>query len=41
MLMKRFGDPEEAGNLVTFLPSNESTFINAAVNPIDGGQFYK
>lgn len=39
--MKRFGEPEEVGNLVTFLLSNEATFINAAVIPIDGGQSYK
>lgn len=39
--MKRFGEPEEVGNLVTFLLSNEATFSNAAVIPIDGGQSYK
>lgn len=39
--MKRFGEPEEVGNLVAFLLSDEATFINAAVIPIDGGQSYK
>ncbi|MFD6276320.1 SDR family oxidoreductase [Streptomyces sp. NPDC060209] len=36
--MKRFGRPEEVGNLVAFLLSEESGFINATVIPIDGGQ---
>lgn len=39
--MKRFGKPEEVGNLVTFLLSDEANFINASVIPIDGGQSYK
>lgn len=39
--MQRFGKPEEVGNLVSFLLSDESGFINAAVIPIDGGQSYK
>ncbi|MDV2582217.1 glucose 1-dehydrogenase [Alkalibacillus haloalkaliphilus] len=39
--MKRFGKPEEVGNLVSFLLSDEATFINGAVIPIDGGQSYK
>jgi NAD(P)-dependent dehydrogenase (short-subunit alcohol dehydrogenase family) len=39
--MKRFGKPEEVGHLVTFLLSDQSTFINATVIPIDGGQSYK
>lgn len=39
--MKRFGKPEEVGHLVAFLLSDEATFINAAVIPIDGGQSYK
>ncbi|KGM45262.1 SDR family oxidoreductase [Neobacillus niacini] len=39
--MKRFGRPEEVGYLVAFLLSNQSSFINAAVIPIDGGQSYK
>ncbi len=39
--MKRFGRPEEVANLVTFLLSEESSFINAAVINIDGGQSYK
>ena len=39
--MKRFGKPEEVGNLVTFLLSDAAKFINATVIPIDGGQSYK
>lgn len=36
--MKRFGEPQEVANLVAFLLSEESQFINGAVIPIDGGQ---
>ena len=39
--MKRFGKPEEVGQLVAFLLSGNAGFINAAVIPIDGGQSYK
>lgn len=39
--MKRFGKPEEVGYLVAFLISTQSTFINATVVPIDGGQSFK
>ncbi|KOF09182.1 SDR family oxidoreductase [Planomicrobium chinense] len=39
--MKRFGKPEEVGNLVAFLLSDAAKFINASVIPIDGGQSYK
>ncbi|WP_188206836.1 glucose 1-dehydrogenase [Alkalibacillus aidingensis] len=39
--MKRFGKPEEVGHLVAFLLSDQATFINGAVIPIDGGQSYK
>lgn len=39
--MQRFGRPEEVATVVAFLLSDESTFINAAVVPIDGGQSYK
>jgi NAD(P)-dependent dehydrogenase (short-subunit alcohol dehydrogenase family) len=39
--MKRFGKPEEVGYLVAFLLSDQSSFINAVVIPIDGGQSYK
>lgn len=39
--MKRFGRPDEVGYVVAFLLSDEATFINATVVPIDGGQSYK
>ncbi len=39
--MKRFGKPEEVGYLVAFLLSDQASFINATVIPIDGGQSYK
>jgi len=39
--MQRAGKPEEVANLVTFLLSDASSFVNAAVIPIDGGQSAK
>lgn len=39
--MRRFGRPEEVAYLTAFLLSNEATFINATVIPIDGGQSFK
>lgn len=39
--MKRFGKPEEVGNLVAFLLSDAAKFINATVVTIDGGQSNK
>jgi NAD(P)-dependent dehydrogenase (short-subunit alcohol dehydrogenase family) len=39
--MKRFGRPEEVGYLVAFLLSDQASFINAAVVPIDRWQSAK
>jgi NAD(P)-dependent dehydrogenase (short-subunit alcohol dehydrogenase family) len=39
--MKRMGRPEEVAGVVAFLLSDEASFINAAVVPIDGGQSNK
>jgi len=39
--MKRLGRPEEIAGVVAFLLSEDASFINAAVIPIDGGQSYK
>lgn len=39
--MKRFGRPEEVAGVVSFLLSDDASFINATVVPIDGGQSYK
>ncbi len=39
--MERLGRPEEISGVVAFLLSDDASFINAAVIPIDGGQSYK
>lgn len=36
--MKRLGRPEEVAHVVAFLLSDQASFINATVIPIDGGQ---
>jgi NAD(P)-dependent dehydrogenase (short-subunit alcohol dehydrogenase family) len=33
----RVGAPEEVGNLVTFLASDEASFITGGAYPVDGG----
>ena len=36
-LLKRVGQPEEVAELVTFLVSEQSSFMTGAAIPIDGG----
>jgi NAD(P)-dependent dehydrogenase (short-subunit alcohol dehydrogenase family) len=36
--MDRIGDPEELGDVVTFLSSTRSSFVNGASVPVDGGR---
>lgn len=38
---KRYGQPDEIGAVVAFLLSDDASYINAAVVPIDGGQSAK
>ncbi|WP_394254763.1 SDR family oxidoreductase [Pseudoclavibacter helvolus] len=38
---KRYGQPDEIGAAVAFLLSDDASYINAAVVPIDGGQSAK
>jgi NAD(P)-dependent dehydrogenase (short-subunit alcohol dehydrogenase family) len=38
---KRFGRPEEVAGVVAFLLSDDASFVNGALIPIDGGQSYK
>lgn len=35
--MQRYGTPQEVADLILFLSSNESSYINGAVHMIDGG----
>ena len=36
--LKRFGKPEEIGNIVSFLSSNKSSFITGSIFIVDGGK---
>ena len=38
ILVKRYGEPEEVGELVSFLISDKANYINNTVIRIDGGQ---
>jgi len=38
MAIRRFGRPEEIGNVVTFLCSELASFAIGSVVPVDGGQ---
>lgn len=38
---KRFGRPEEVAGVVAFLLSDDASFVNGTLVPIDGGQSYK
>lgn len=38
---KRYGEASEIASVVAFLLSDDASYVNAAVLPIDGGQSYK
>ena len=38
---KRYGEAHEIASVVAFLLSDDASYVNAAVLPIDGGQSYK
>jgi NAD(P)-dependent dehydrogenase (short-subunit alcohol dehydrogenase family) len=38
---KRYGEAPEIASVVAFLLSDDASYVNATVVPIDGGQSYK